>query len=275
MIGHKAHFNKTQYSYWISQPDAPTNHTILLIHGFGGTYSGLEELSELLSQNFAVLGVDLPGYGLSEPLRGRHTLEAYAQFLDHFCTEVGYQRITVVGHSFGADIALVFAAKYPNRIKKLVLLNPVIVSSRPMIKMGKHYYKLVAKAPYVVRHWLLHNHLLTWMSAQMLFKTASSRTRSKILRDDYISDHLMTDRPVIESYYSLLSTKFFARAKRITAPTLISSGSSDSLSPESDMNQLHSSIKHSELQILPGEGHFMPIESPKLVYDLLQKFLKN
>lgn len=274
MIGHKAHFSNTQYSYWVSQPKIPNDHAILLIHGFGGTYSGLEELSSLLAQGYTVLGVDLPGYGLSDPLEGRHTLEAYARFLDHFCTEAGYRKITVVGHSFGADIALVFAAKYPQRVNALVLLNPVMTSNRRAIKMGKYYYKAITKAPYKIRHLLLHNHLLTWISAQMLFQNASPETRSKILRDDYISDHLMTDRPVIESYYSLLSTPFFARAKHITAPTLVISGAKDSLSPETDMKQLNRSITGSRLIILTKEGHFMPIESPGLVFKEIKTFLE-
>lgn len=273
MIGHKAAHKGKQYAYWISAASETKTTPLLLIHGFGGTYSGLEDLSAKLDKTYTVIGVDLPGYGLSEPLHARHTLGAYASFLNDFCEETGFPAVHVVGHSFGADISMVFASKYPERVDKLVLLNPVLVSNRTFASMAKYYYELVAKAPYKVRHWLLHNHVLTWVSAYLLFKNASPEQRAKILRDDYISDHLMTDRPVIESYRSLLATDFLRVGAKIKSPTLIASGTADSLSPPADMAKLHDAISGSRLEQLHGEGHFMPIESPAEVYRLINNFI--
>jgi pimeloyl-ACP methyl ester carboxylesterase len=273
MIGHKAVHNNREYSYWISTSREDSRSAILMIHGFGGTYSGLENLSTMLSKEATIVGLDLPGYGLSEQLQGRHTLRKYAAFLDQFCKTTEHHRLIVVGHSFGADIALVFAARYPKRIDKLILINPVLISNRRFARLAKHYYQFISHTPYKIRHWLLHNHLLTWVSAYSLFKNASSKTRSKILRDDYISDHLMSDRPVIESYYSLLSTPFIKVASKIKAPTLILSGSVDVLSPPKDMEQLHAAVIGSELVIVKGEGHFMPIESAPVVAKEIRKFI--
>jgi pimeloyl-ACP methyl ester carboxylesterase len=274
VIGHRARLKNINFSYWISQPEARTGKTpVLLIHGFGGTYSGLEDLSAILASRTTVIGLDLPGYGLSEPLKGRHTLSNYSRFLNDFCASTEFHKIDVVGHSFGADIAIVFAALYPERVRKLILISPVILSNRRTASLGKYYYDLVARVPRGLRHRLLHNHTLTWISDYLLFRQASERQRAKILRDDYISDHLMTDRPVIESYRSLFTTRFLKLASRIQTPTMILSGNEDQLSPSKDMYALQASIPDSTLEIIAGAGHFLPLEDPRQTADIVQQFL--
>lgn len=246
-----------------------------MIHGFGGTYSGLEDLSGYIQARHNILGIDLPGYGLSAQLHKRHSLKNYAEFLDDFCGSTEFHKIDVIGHSFGADIAIMFAAKYPNRVNKLVLLNPVLASRRPGVRASRFYYKLVELAPYKIRHRLLHNHLLTWMSDYVNFSHPSKAQKDRILRDDYISDHLMSDRPIIESYNSLLKTDFLKLGRKINAQTLIISGDKDKLSPPNDMAILSNSIKNSTLIIQPGEGHFMPLESPRKTAALIENLLSS
>lgn len=273
MVGHQGKIKKTNFNYWMSAPHATAGkQSTLLIHGFGGTYSGLESLAGMLAEHSNVLGLDLPGYGLSEPLRAKHTLSNYAHFLDEFCATTEFHKVNVVGHSFGADIALVFAALHPDRVDKLVLISPVIFGDKNFIKLARYYYMAVAKMPPPLRHRLLHNHFLSWVSAYVNLQNADEETRAKILRDDYVSDHLMTDRPLIEGYFSLLATPFLTRAKQIEAPTFIISGDADRLSPVREMEHLQAAIPKSRLDVVSGAGHFLPIEEPRKVHNKIQKF---
>lgn len=276
MVGYQDEIKRSKFTYWMSAPHATHGkQSILLIHGFGGTYSGLEGLSELLAEHHNILGLDLPGYGLSEPLKRKHTLKNYAHFLDDFCATTEFHKITVVGHSFGADIAIMFAAMHPDKVEKLVLVSPVLFGRKNVAQLGRFYYSFVAKMPPRIRHRLLHNHALTWLSTMSNFKQADKQTRAKVLRDDYVNDHLMTDRPIIESYFSLLSTPFFKTASQITVPTLILAGDDDMLSPVDEMERLHNVIPDSKLQIIKASGHFLPIEEPKKVHDKINTFLKK
>lgn len=276
MTGHQTKIKHKKVVYWTSASHATNNReSLLLIHGFGGTYSGLEDLAALLSEQYNLLGLDLPGYGLSEPLQERHTLRNYAKFLNTFCGATEFHKVNVVGHSFGADIAIVFAALFPNRVDKLVLISPVVFSKKGIARLGKAYYNVVSRLPKGLRHTLLHSHALTRLSDRFMFKQASEQQRSKILRDDYISDHLMTDTPTIESYLSLLATPFFKLAGRIQSKTLVISGSDDALSPADVMQKLQEQIPSSSLSIVQGAGHFLPLETPRPVAEQIIGFLDS
>lgn len=276
MVGHKSNINNTDFSYWMSAPHLTAGkESILLIHGFGGTYSGFEDLSSLLAEDYNILGLDLPGYGLSEPMKRRHTLQNYAHFLDEFCAKTEFHKIHVVGHSFGADIATVFAALHPSRVDKLTLISPVIFYGKNIATYGKLYYKLAQKMPKSIAHRMLHNHFLTWASDMSMFKTASAEQKTKILRDDFVNDHLMSDKPTIEGYLSLLSTDFIKTASKIKAPTTILSGSKDPLSPVTDMEKLHDAIPSSKLTIIEDTGHFLPLEEPRKIYEHIAKALRQ
>lgn len=275
MTGHQAHLKSRRVAYWTSAPHLTDGmESVLVIHGFGGTYSGLEDLSNLLSEHYNILGLDLPGYGLSEPLRERHSLKNYANFLNTFCGATEFHKVNVVGHSFGADIAIVFAALFPKRVNKLVIISPVVFSNKGLARLGKAYYHFVAKLSQRMRHTMLHNHTLTRVSDELMFKQASDQQRSRILRGDYISDHLMSDAPTIESYLSILATPFFKLAGAIKSKTLLLSGSEDTLSPVEVMAKLQEQIPNSQLDIAVGAGHLLPLETPGPVAKKILEFLK-
>lgn len=275
MPGHKTKVNRRAVVYWITEPPKGTNEYILLIHGFGGTYSGLEDVAEILSEKYGILGVDLPGYGLSEPMHRTHSVKNYANFLYEFCQSIGVKKVHVVGHSFGADIAIVLAAKHPALVQKLVLLNPVISSSKLLGGLSRMYYGFVGVLPRSLRHQLLHNHFLTWVTDSVLFTQASEAQRQQILRDDYISDHLMGDTPVLEGYRSILQTPFLKYARRIQTDTLLIGGAKDVLASVSTMAELHTMIALSKLEIIHDAGHFYPLEKPQKVSKKILSFLAN
>ena len=276
MTGHQTKIKYKNIAYWTSAAHlSNSKESVLLIHDFGGTYSGLEELAGLLAEHYNVLGLDLPGYGLSEPLNERHSLQNYARFLNNFCATTEFHKVNVVGHSFGADVAIVFAALFPERVNKLVLISPVIYSNTGMARLAKVYYNVVAKMPKPLRHTMLHSHVLTRVSDNFMFKQATEKQRSRILRNDYISDHLMTDTPTIESYLSLLATPFFKLAARIKSKTLLISGSADPLSPTDVMQALQAQIPVSSLDIAKDGGHFLPLEAPRPVGKKIIEFLSN
>ena len=111
--------------YRVAGPAAPSP-AVVLIHGLASNHTRFSELVEhtSLRRDRPVVRVDLRGHGLSvarRPARLEDWCNDIAALLDH----EQVQRVTLVGHSLGAQVALYFAARWPARVASLVLIDPV------------------------------------------------------------------------------------------------------------------------------------------------------
>jgi pimeloyl-ACP methyl ester carboxylesterase len=98
---------------------------IVLLHGFGSSLHTWESWATDLEREHRVIRFDLPGSGLSEPdTTGNYsdfrTMVLLAALMD--C--LGVPQASLVGNSVGGRIAWRFAAAYPMRVTKLVLISP-------------------------------------------------------------------------------------------------------------------------------------------------------
>ena len=84
----------TYWEYNSRKTDNPL--TIILIHGFRGNSRGLARTAKLLNDYHLIIP-DRPGYGDSEPLDTKHTLETYARWLDEFVSVIGAPQLCHLG----------------------------------------------------------------------------------------------------------------------------------------------------------------------------------
>jgi pimeloyl-ACP methyl ester carboxylesterase len=70
-----------------------------------------------------VVAPDLPGHGRSECERGVHSLGANASILRDLLQVLGLSRVTMVGHSLGGGVAMVFTYQFPERVERLALVD--------------------------------------------------------------------------------------------------------------------------------------------------------
>ena len=97
---------------------------VVMLHGIGRDHAQWSALATTLASTRRVVALDIPGFGLSEPIRGAMRWEELAEtVLDLVaCLELG--RVTLIGHSMGAAIAIVAAADRPEFVERLVLIAP-------------------------------------------------------------------------------------------------------------------------------------------------------
>ena len=57
---------------------------VILLHGWGQNIAMMEPLGNMLSENFRITIIDLPGFGESQAFEGRHDIDDYIEFLDEF-----------------------------------------------------------------------------------------------------------------------------------------------------------------------------------------------
>jgi pimeloyl-ACP methyl ester carboxylesterase len=104
-----------------SGPDVPP--AILLVHGLASNARIWDLLAPLLAPNFRIAAIDQRGHGLSDKPDGGYDLATIAGDLAGAIGALGWPRPLVVGHSWGAHVALQLAAKYPDLPAGIVLLD--------------------------------------------------------------------------------------------------------------------------------------------------------
>ena len=110
--------SKTGPLAYIQNGDGPP---VLLIHGVGLRSEAWGAQIDALAQSHRVIAVDMPGHGDSDLHLTSPTL---ADFTDRIVTALDTPA-TVIGHSFGAMIALDMAVRYPDRVTGIVALNAI------------------------------------------------------------------------------------------------------------------------------------------------------
>jgi pimeloyl-ACP methyl ester carboxylesterase len=118
---------------------------LLLLHGNGSMIQDFDSsgLVTLAAKNHRVIVFDRPGYGYSERPRGTvWSPGAQAALIHRALVRLGVSRVTVLGHSWGASIAIALALKHPEIVTGLVLASgyyyptaraDVVVQSGPAV----------------------------------------------------------------------------------------------------------------------------------------------
>jgi pimeloyl-ACP methyl ester carboxylesterase len=106
--------------------------SLVMIHGLGGNLAvwHLTVVPGLL-ENFRVVTYDLRGHGRSSVPREGYSLEQLAEDLRLLMDALHIERAHLIGHCLGADIALQFALKYPQRTDKIVAIETVLAAMLP------------------------------------------------------------------------------------------------------------------------------------------------
>jgi len=97
---------------------------LLLLHGLGRDSSTWLPVMSRLAEHFTVIAPDLLGHGASDKPRADYTLGAFANGMRDLLTLLGFDKATVVGHSFGGGVAMQYAYQFPERTERIILVAP-------------------------------------------------------------------------------------------------------------------------------------------------------
>ena len=141
--------------------------TILCLHGITANSRCFDYLASILTPQYRVMAMDLRGRGQSGKPPTGYSMEHHHRDINRLLDELGLDRVTLMGHSLGAFISLVFGSKYPNRVDKIILvdgggdlsedqMNKVFEGIRPALeRLGKtypsagEYLEIMKQAPYI------------------------------------------------------------------------------------------------------------------------------
>lgn len=268
--------NNTEYWVYSDEKDLPV---IIMIHGLRGTHHGLDLISKRLSGN-KIIVPDLPGFGISKPLKDEHSIDNYVVWLKEFISDLKLKRPPVLlGHSFGSIITASYAEKYPDSISKLILVNPIgspALSGSKILttKLAVFYYWLGKKLPNKIGTKLLAAKPFVMIMSIVLTKTKDKKTRN-FIHDQHLQ-HFSSyaNRQVVdEAFKASINNNVSGYAKFIKIPTLIIAGDIDDITPLKDQIKLSKMFTNAKIEVISGVGHLTHYETPDQVVAPIVKFI--
>jgi pimeloyl-ACP methyl ester carboxylesterase len=247
--------------------DAPA---LILIHGFGASLQTWDAWAAALSHTHRVIRFDLPGSGLSLPdpaadYTDARSLELLIALMDH----LGLQRATIVGHSIGGRIAWTFAARHPERVNRLVLVDPDGFAS-PGFAYGQapEVPALLGLMRYVLPKPLLRMNLQPAYADPAHLSDALVDRYDDLLRApgarqallDRLRQTVLVDpRPLLAS---------------IRAPTLLVWGEHDTMIPPANAADYLKALPNARLVMVAGAGHLPQEEASAESVAAVEHFLE-
>jgi pimeloyl-ACP methyl ester carboxylesterase len=108
--------------------------TMVLVHGLGGSHLNWDLLAPRLTSRGRVIAVDLPGFGMSAPHGRPSTIRSNVNALAGFVRTVCDPPVVLVGNSMGGLISILLAARMPELVRGLVLLDPALPSPTRILR---------------------------------------------------------------------------------------------------------------------------------------------
>ena len=247
---------------------------LVMIHGITGNLAiwHLEIVPALMSE-FRLTTYDLRGHGYSDVPPSGYTTADHAHDLRQMLDTLGIERAHVIGHSFGADIALHFSVLYPERLDRLVLVEPAVAALMPLRMredwIGWKYWrdKLALGGITVPQeHWYDTEYLVrASVSVPMLFGFRKGRARraAPLVR--------LMDTTTAAKDYCDMAGMTADRIEEVRHSTLVLYGEESVFLGTYEYLRDH--LPNARCFLLPNSEHFGPIERPELLLQFVREFL--
>lgn len=213
--------------------------------------------------------IDPPGHGGSAPLRAMFTFTDCARCVVDLLDGLDIDRAHFVGNSWGGMIGGTFAALYPDRLNRAVLMN--CTASKAVVAQKIQYAALVwlATALGGIRP------PLTWSAIRAFLGPTTLRTRPDVVDTVRANVQSVTTDSVRWAVRSVVSARPDQRAllARVTSPVLVVAGAEDATFPVAETRVMADSIRGSSFTVLDGVAHLAALEDPARVNQLLEAFL--
>jgi len=258
----------TSHGVAFEYDDVGNGVPLLMIHGFPLDRTVWRSQIEGLQSVARVIAPDLRGFGQSGDAPETMTMDDYAADLKALLDALSLTQAVVCGLSMGGYAALAFLARYPAVVKGLILANTRAAADSDQAREARY-----ANARKV------YDDGVPSIAEAMLPKMLTPATL----------DH----RPTLRTYvYAMMARQrpggvaaalrgMAARPDRsewiksINIPTLIVTGSADTLVPAAESEAMARAIAGSKLVVIPGAAHLSNIEDPEAFNTAVGKFIGN
>ncbi|MCL1127161.1 alpha/beta fold hydrolase [Shewanella surugensis] len=252
--------------------------SLLLVHGLGQL--GMQDWQDVvpeLAKHYHIIAIDLPGFGLSGIPDGRYSPTHYAQVLDEVIARYAKDSVIVMGHSMGGAVSLRFAAMYPNKLERLILVDAAgILEKTAFIKhisglsiddMGQNEVSEPSVATENTPSFALPEVLQTkWVQMKDLSGSLIEMGSLNVRATDFLQhsdlswDLLVAPTPNLNAALSLVEEDFSEEISQLKVPTHVIWGAEDQVAPLRTAKVLRARLPDVSVQIIDHAGH-VPMKS--------------
>ncbi|MCE5228555.1 alpha/beta hydrolase [bacterium] len=221
----------------------------LCLHGWGGDHREFAPLASRLPEGACLLSVDLPGYGQS-PRPAEWTMDSIVSGLRGELDRRSDQPWTLVGFCSGAILALLIATQAPERVRRVVLIDP--------FAFVPWYFRIFLAGEFGRRayHTTFQTHagraLTDWVLKR--FQTADA---------DFTRSFVNLDHEVTLRYLELLGTVEIQQFRGLSMAIDIIHGKHTFRAVRRSVGIYRKLWPHSQVRILPGVGHLPMIKGAR------------
>ena len=104
---------------------------LLLLHGLADNALVWSSLGDYLAADYHIIAPDMRGHGESSKPENDYTFTSAIADLESLMDNLGWSSAHVVGHSWGGKLACIWATKNPQRLKSMVLVDPIFIWKMP------------------------------------------------------------------------------------------------------------------------------------------------
>jgi pimeloyl-ACP methyl ester carboxylesterase len=253
--------------------------TIIFIHGLGSYLPAWKKNIDGLKSQYRCIAIDLPGYGKSSKNPHSGMMTFYAAYIKEFVEKLNLTNVILTGHSMGGQISMMAAMKYPDVVKKVILVAPA--GFERFTEGQKQWFCDI-------------------MTLEGVKTTNTENIQTNLAYNFYNvpadAEFMITDRiamrtakdfdaycyAVTQSVKGMVNEPVIDILNEIKQPTLILFGENDNLIPNRYLNPGKtidianygtSNIKGSKLVMIPKCGHFAQFEKPEVINEEIRKFL--
>jgi pimeloyl-ACP methyl ester carboxylesterase len=239
---------------------------VVLLHQAPMTSGQFDNVYEPLARRgFRAIGIDMPGFGMSDPTAFVPTVTDFAKVVPPVLDALGIDRAAVLGHHTGALAATEAALLFPDRVSALVINGPLLVTDEEYqgFLEGLHQWEL----SYGARPDAAHMAELFNIRSRFAAGTVPDARLS-----DYVVQALIGKGAFWYGHYAAYSYRQNEALPKIQQPTLILTHTGDMIYPHAE--RAHAIRPDFAFKVLDGGGVDIVDQQPEAWADAVANFLK-
>ncbi len=241
---------------------------VAFLNGIAMSIAHWKPLLPFFSDRYRCLCHDMRGQMLSGRPAGPYSLEMHADDFAALLDSRGIASTHIVGTSYGAEVALAFALKYPARCASLVLVDGVSETD-PLLCATVESWKRAALVDPVT----FYRAIVPWnYSAAYIGRSAELLAKRETAVAGLPRDYFTAFVALCDAFLDIDLTP---RLGEIACPTLVMVGEKDILKHSGFAKIIAHGIRGSRLVVIPGAGHAAVIEDPEWVGRKVREFVDS
>ena len=255
---------------------------IILLHGFNGSLFNFERMVPLLSKEFRLISIDLPGFGLTGAIPSMdYSTQNSILVINELTSYLGLEKFSIAGNSMGGGIAWRYALENPEKTQSLILLaSSGIYSSEERLQIEESE----RESPLVWK--LMRSNFVSYFLSLYTPKFFATQGLKTSVYDPNLATEEIANQfhelTLMQGSREAILSRFSKQnyndekpdiLKKIQAPTLIIHGEEDNIISFKSSINLDQYIQNSQLMIYPKIGHLPMYETPTRVANDIKNFL--